>query len=328
MSKAKVYYIKLNEKNKIKELLPDFPGKIGFKCHFGEEGNDAFVPAELIKPIAMMAPQATFIETSVLYKSKRNTAQGHEKVARSHGFDFLPFDFLDGAEGDDDTAVTVNVPEGEKKCYLGKNLAKYDSLLVVSHFKGHIAAGFGGAIKNLSMGLASRRGKLDMHADIKHQVTPEECESCGTCIAHCPVNAISFNEQRKARIDQAICISCSKCISICPVSAIHIPWGNDKNSLTERLADYALAATRGKTCFYVNFLVNIVPECDCFNEPQRRLTGDIGILASSDPVAIDQASFDLVVKQYREFRNFDGTKQLARGEANGLGTMTYELINL
>jgi len=328
MNKSKVIFIKLDEINKIKEVLPDFPGQLGIKVHFGEEGNDAYVPAEFIKPIAEMVNYPNFIETSVLYKGKRSTAAGHKEVARAHGFDFCRIDILDGDSGDDSMAADLPSGKHHNKCYLGRNLAGYGSLLVISHFKGHIASGFGGAIKNLSMGLASRRGKLDMHANIKHQVKAESCISCGQCIENCPVNAIGFNEASKAWIDQNVCISCSKCIAVCPVSAIAIPWSVKGREFQERLAEYASAAASNKHCFYINFLINIVPQCDCLGTKQERLAEDIGILASADPIAIDQASYDLVTKQCIEFTRYNGENQLKHGESLGIGTRSYDLIRI
>ncbi len=324
--KAKVYFIKLNELEKIKGLLPAFRRPLGIKIHFGEEGNITHLPASLVKPIAAMVADPTFVETSVLYKSPRRTARGHRRVALSHGFDFAPIDFLDGETGDDCQEIEIN-GQHFKKCYLGAGLDKYQSLLVISHFKGHGGAKFGGALKNLGMGLACRRGKLAQHASTKHKVNPEKCIACGQCLANCPVNAIAYNQAGKAEINQAICISCSKCISVCPREAIAIPWASTASQvLQEKIAEYALAGSRDKQCFFINFLVNLTPECDCQNKELKKLTADIGILASSDPVAIDQASYDLVLKQHPDFKDYNAEYQLQHGAKMGLGEREYELI--
>jgi len=323
-----VYFIKLNELEKIKELLPQFKAPLGVKVHFGEEGNITFVPANLIKAITDMAANPTLIECSVLYKSPRSTAQGHKQVALNHGFNFAPLDFLDGEEGDDNIVVEID-GRHFKQCYLGKGLAKYNSILAISHFKGHGGSGFGGALKNMGMGLASRRGKLAIHASIKHQVDTERCISCGTCIAQCPEQAISFNQDQKAEINYDLCISCSKCISVCPQSAIRIPWDSTgSQDLQERIAEYTKAVVAGRQCYYINFLINITHTCDCAGKEMEKITEDIGVLASSDPVAIDQASYDLVVKQFKAFKDHSGDYQLQHGEKIILGKREYELINL
>ncbi len=330
MDKAKVYFVKLDDIGRLKELLPQFKGKLGMKVHFGEKGANMRVPAEYFREIASLADFPTLVETSVLYRSERSQAQSHKQLARRHGFDFAPIDIIDGETGDDYDTVAAEKDGHFKEYYLGKNLANYDSLLVVSHFKGHIAAGFGGAIKNLSMGLAARRGKLAMHASVKHSVNPEKCIACGICIANCPVNAIAYGADGKALIDQNICIGCSKCIALCPEMAIGIPFGTtDKPVFNERLAEYALAAIGQRQGYYINILMNISPYCDCFIQHQEKLTPDIGILASADPVAVDQASYDLVAGQCDHFKNEkDGQIQMEYGEKIGLGSREYEMLGL
>lgn len=352
---SKVYFLQLNQIEKVKDLLPKFQEPLGIKVHFGEAGNITYLPPRYVKQITDMLSDPIFVEASVLYKSPRSTAAGHKEVAREHGFDFLPIDITDGEVGDDNMEVEI---EGKhfSKCYLGKGLEKYKSLLVISHFKGHMAAGFGGALKNIGMGLGSRRGKLAMHSSYitagpggalkdlgaglvsrygksaihsfnKHRVKKEKCISCGTCIANCPVNAITFDVDKKAFIDPDICISCSKCIAVCPVGAVQIPWGAaGKTGLQERIAEYAYAAQLGKQCFYINFLVNITDNCDCMGAEMQKITDDIGILVSDNPVAIDQASYDLVIAKHEEFKNHAADDQLRHGEELGLGNREYELI--
>ncbi|MDD4333500.1 MAG: DUF362 domain-containing protein [Patescibacteria group bacterium] len=328
MSKSKVYFVKLNELNKIKDLLPSFDKPLGVKVHFGERGNISFVPAVYIKQIVEMINEPTLIETSVLYKSARRTAIGHKELAIEHGFDFAPVDFLDGEFGDDFMQVDIKGKHFQK-AYLGKGLEKYKSLLVISHFKGHEMCGFGGALKNLGMGLASRRGKLAQHSSIKHEANKTKCVGCGLCVNDCPVNAIFFDSENKAEINKDICISCSKCISVCPQEAIRIPWKSiGREELQERVAEYASAGAQDRNCFFINFVINIVHNCDCNNEPMEKITADVGVLVSDNPVAIDQASYDLVLKQFPDFINHESEYQLKHTEELGLGSRQYELINI
>lgn len=324
-----VYFLPQTDLKKIKQILPKFSGRLGVKVHFGEENNTTFIPAQKIKKIIGLLEEPVLVECNVLYKSPRQRADTHRQLAQEHGFDFAPIDILDGELGEKSFEAPVKKGQHFSLAFLGKGLKKYDSLLVISHFKGHIEAGFGGALKNLGMGLASRQGKLALHASIKHQVNPERCISCGTCLANCPVKAISYNSNKKAVINQKICISCSMCLALCPEQAISIPWSSTAgNILQQRIAEYALAAIQNRICYYINFLINITDECDCYNGQLPILTPDIGILFSPDPVAIDQASYDLIVKQYPLFEKHNGLAQIKHGQEIGLGAKEYQLIKL
>jgi len=321
-----VYFFRSNEIGKLIKILPKFRNRLGIKVHFGEEGNRTFIPAKVIKKITDSIKNPVLVECSVLYKSKRRTASGHREVALAHGFNFAKLDFLDGECGDDSAVVKINKKHFEY-CYLGAGIKKYKSLLVISHFKGHRESNFSGALKNIGMGLASRRGKLAQHSSIRHYINESICTGCGQCRENCPVKAISIGRNRKAKIKEKICISCSKCIAVCPTGAIKVPWGSTgPKKFQERIAEYALAVVSGRKGFYVNFLKNITRECDCYGKAMKKLTKDIGILASHDPVAIDQASYDLVVKQYPEFSMFDSEFLLKHAQDIGAGRRKYKII--
>ncbi len=304
--------------------------RTGLKIHFGEEKNDTHISPRYLSGIEKEFKYITFIETNTLYKGKRTTKTDHINTARMHGFDFLDIDILDGELGDEYIEVPINT-KNTKIAYLGKSLKNYDRILCMNHFKGHIVSGFGGAIKNLSMGLGSRKGKLDMHASFTPPtVNEDKCICCNKCIDGCNFNAIEMREN-SAFIMKERCTGCAMCISVCPTRAVMIPWaGNSSEKVMEKMAEYALAATKDKDIWHINFLNNITYGCDCMNEKQKPFMRDIGILLSKDPVAIDQASLDLIKKNHSkdpfiDHNHIDGKHQLEYAESIGLGKREYEL---
>ena len=316
---AKVYFSK--DLEKIRALIK-LDGKIAVKTHFGEKGCITFIPADTINQLCQNLKDYTLIETNALYKGSRTFTQDHINLAKEHGFTFAPIKILEGTE-----EIPVNL-KFFKMLKIGKDLFNFDSYLIISHFKGHGMGGFGGAIKNLSMGLASRAGKLDMHAGISPEIDKSSCTECRTCINNCPVDAIDDN----FIIKKDRCIGCAQCIAVCPTNAINIPWGSvTSEQLQERMAEYA-TVLKEKKVIYINVLKNITAKCDCRNIVQTPLIDDIGFLLSDDPVAIDQASNDLVNEKHKDlFEQHNGTsglKQINYAQEIGLGNKTYDLINL
>jgi uncharacterized protein len=235
-----------------------------------------------------------------------------------------------------------------KSVKIGSDIVSADSMIVMSHFKGHIVAGFGGAIKNLAMGCAPAAGKKDQHFRTSPHIIEEKCIGCGKCVEICPVGASSLVGE-VSMIDPNICISCGQCMEACPKGAVDLNWEDDIPEFLECVTEYAFGAVKGKEnrVGYINFLLKITPDCDCVPWSDAPIVPDIGILASKDPVSLDQASYDLVNKQKGlsnsslhsnhekgadKFRGIwprvDGTHQLKYGEEIGLGSRDYELVKI
>ncbi|MBR9679937.1 MAG: DUF362 domain-containing protein [Candidatus Altiarchaeota archaeon] len=265
---------------------------VGIKVHIGEKGCTTFLKPELTKKlydkIVASGRRANLIECNVLYIGPRTRASTHKQLAKEHGFDFAELDILDGEKGDESIELGG--------CKIGAGIKQYDSLIVLSHFKGHGTSGFGGAVKNIGMGLGSRAGKLDMHATTHPTVDSAKCVGCGLCIQSCPADAIQL-KKGKAVIDQTKCIGCAMCISVCPEQAVRIPWGSRHGEeLHKRVREYAEAVVNriGKDkLIFINTLDNITDNCDCMNYPQEPIMPDKGFLLSNDMHAIDLASLKL-----------------------------------
>ncbi|HAV43153.1 TPA: 4Fe-4S ferredoxin, partial [bacterium] len=222
-----------------------------------------------------------------------------------------------------------------------------DSLIVLTHFKGHGLTGFGGTIKNVGMGLTDKIGKCKMHTDTGPIVEEERCQGCGLCLKWCASEAINlYNEVVK--IDQAKCVGCGQCLVSCSNKAIRIDWNAVSSRVVqERICEAALAVLKERKALFLNFLMDVTPDCDCCPHSDAPIVPDIGILASRDPVAIDQAGVDLVnstagLKDTALKINLESGEDKFRGlhpqvsweiqleyaEAIGLGSREYELIAL
>lgn len=309
--------------------------ELPLKLHFGERGNRTYIPQScysgIIDLIEGKGSKLFYAETTVLYGGSRANSENHRKLAADHGFDRLPVVIADGNSGED--AVPVQVPGGRhfKTASIAGVLAKAEQTVVLSHFKGHMLAGFGGAIKQLSMGFASKGGKMAMHLGVKPRIRQWLCKSCGLCAKRCNENAISKGKKSYI-IDPEKCIGCGACYSICPHHSVSIlSLGGLWNALTggrvfrEKLVEYALAAHAGKKNIYINFCLNVTNGCDCEPHPMRRCIDDVGVFASLDPVAVDQACYDAVAEKGKKFR---GKEQLHYAEKIGMGSAGYELVEL
>lgn len=326
---------------------------VGIKLHFGEEGNDSYINPVFVRIIVDMVRKQKakpfLTDTNTLYHGSRHNSVDHLETAIKHGFDYsvsgAPIVIADGIRGDNWVTVELGLKHFEKVKIAG-DILNSDSLIVLSHFKGHGMSGFGGAIKNLAMGCAAIPGKLEQHECAK-PIVASSCSGCGTCVGSCPVSAISLYEGR-AVIEYQDCIACNNCLDICPDSCLELDWAAMKPFM-EKMAEYAWGAVKNKhdRMGYVNFLLNITPDCDCVSWSDCPLVPDIGILASTDPVALDQASYDLVNQQpglensllihchapgEDKFRgvweNVDGLILLEYAQKIGLGSRNYELITI
>jgi hypothetical protein len=338
---SKVYFIKNSESDYNKlgkdalELLKKIVSETGYifekevpiKVHFGEKGNKTFIPAkcyeETINYLKDEGVSPYYIETNVLYRGSRTTTDSHIQTATSHGFTQIPIIIADGDIGIEYDEIEIN-KEYISKCKIGKGYGKYKQIIVMSHFKGHGAAGFGGALKQLAMGFAARGGKLEQHSGISPVVDAKKCVSCGICVNKCNFGAIQT--PKTAIIDENKCIGCAGCIAVCPKGAIENTWGG--SHFLEKLSEYAYGAAKDKDIIYITFVHNITKECDCAGTPMKPITDNIGILASKDPVALDTACLNLVQKSSGEKLFELGRTSLKHAQKIGLGTMQYEFIEI
>ncbi len=303
--------------------------KVAIKVHFGEAGCTTFMGPKLIKKvyqkIESLGKKATLIECNVLYKGSRTNTKDHLKTAKDHGFIDMDIDILDGENGE--KFVDIN------NCKIGAGIKKYDSLVVISHFKGHGMAGFGGAIKNVGMGLGSRAGKLDMHSNVKPYINPSNCIGCSICANNCDVQAINIVDG-KAFIDNDKCVGCAMCIAVCPHHAACVPWGGGTSDyLQEKIAQYSKAVLSiFPNPIFINILEKITDNCDCMGSPQKPLMTNIGILYSNNIIAIDKASLDLVnifsKNKFNRINDVDKENQLIIASKIKLGKLEYKLIKL
>ena len=251
----------------------------------------------------------------------------------------------DGLTGSEYEEVPINLKH-IKAAKIGAALFHSDVIISLTHFKGHMATGFGGALKNLGMGGGSRQGKMEMHSANKPKMEEEKCVECGACIKFCPQKAIAFNERHKAQINYDLCIGCGQCIVSCHYGSAHGSFEGSKVDLNEKIAEYTYAVLKDKAHFHISLIMNVTPDCDCFGFNDQSIVQDIGMAASFDPVALDRACVDLVNKASKipgselddkhweegldKFNHIhpEGRWQegLAHAEAIGLGTQKYELV--
>ena len=311
---------------------------VAFKTHFGEEKTKGFVRPLHFKMMGRLVKEKNALpfltDTATLYSGMRNQAVSHIELAQHHGFGFentgLPIIMADGLTGDEELEVAI---PGRiyRRVKIASLIIKAQSLVVVSHFTGHLASGFGAALKNMGMGCASRRGKLEQHSTATPSVMKKKCAGCGACLPWCPAQAITLKDQ-VACIDKSLCIGCAQCLTVCRFDAIGYNWSATYEQLQRKIVEhaYGVAVAKGGKAVYINFLTRISKDCDCMSG-YHKIVPDIGVLIGRDPVALDAASLDLVEqragKPLTELAyDIPYRVQIDHARDIGFGKTEYELV--
>ena len=378
---AKVYFTNLrthareSQLDKLKRLIRragieqiDFENKfVAIKIHFGELGNLSFLRPNYARAVADVVKELGgkpfLTDCNTLYVGSRKNALEHIDTAYQNGF--TPYAtgcqiiIADGLKGTDEALVPVEGGEYVREAKIGQALMDADIVISLTHFKGHEQAGFGGAMKNLGMGGGSRAGKMEQHAAGKPAVQESLCRGCHRCAKECGSDAITYNQQNKAVIDYDKCKGCGRCIGACSFDAVYSPNECANEELDRKMAEYAAAVCHDRPCFHVALVQDISPNCDCHGENDAPILPDIGMFASFDPVALDQACADAVLaseplpnteltdsaaKMEHNHEHLEGEQAkdpfcithpdtdwracIAHAEKIGLGTSEYELIEV
>jgi len=315
MAKSQVFFTNLrtnphsNLLDKMQKLviragMLDMPLKDSFvaiKIHFGEPGNLAYIRPNFAARLAGILQDAGakpfLTDCNTLYSGQRSNAVDHLKSAMENGFNPISAGcnviIADGLKGTECIGIPI---DGEycKAPKIGAAVAEADIIISMNHFKGHEQAGFGGALKNLGMGAASVAGKLELHSNSQPKIDRDNCVGCGVCTSHCAHYAISLDMQHKAVINYDKCVGCGQCVALCQHDAAILAAWDTSERLNCKIAEYTKAVIKDKPNFHISFIMNVSPECDCWNHNDAAVVPDLGILASFDPVALDQACVDLV----------------------------------
>ena len=315
-TKGKVYWIDLrttpsmNILKKLEKLLRisgfsnlDLKEKYtALKIHFGEPGNMSYIRPPYVAVVSAMVRELGgmpfLTDANTLYSGKRHNAYDHLRAGYENGFsrDATGCDIIiaDGLKGNDYIEMPVTNGVHCTSALIACAIAESDAVITLNHFKGHELTGFGGALKNLGMGCASRSGKKFLH-EVSHPVIVRDvCTGCGMCVKSCAAHAITLDSERKAVIDHDLCTGCCQCVAVCQFSSARASEGSASRVCSERISEYTEAILHGKPAFHVNFVMNVSPNCDCWANNDAPVVADIGIFASSDPVALDQACVDAV----------------------------------
>ncbi|MEE0435254.1 MAG: DUF362 domain-containing protein [Peptococcaceae bacterium] len=339
----------------------DMEGKfVAIKMHFGELGNMSYLRPNYAKAIVDYVKahggKPFLTDCNTMYPGSRKNAIEHLYCAWENGFTPLtvgcPVIIGDGLKGTDDVAVPVHGGEYVKEARIGHAIMDADIFISLAHFKGHELTGFGGAIKNIGMGCGSRAGKQEQHCNGKAKIDPEKCRGCKSCLRECANNGLHFDEATKKMTVTDNCVGCGRCLGACNFDAIDFARRGASQDLNRRMAEYAKAVVDGRPNFHVNIVVDVSPNCDCHSGNDAPMLPDIGMFASYDPLAVDQACVDACLKQeplpntmlteqmekedfcdhHDHFENVTLNAEyktcLEHAEKIGLGSRQYELITV
>ena len=334
---------------------------VAIKIHFGELGNVSYLRPNyaraVVDVVKELGGKPFLTDCNTLYPGSRKNALEHLYCAWENGFTPLtvgcPILIGDGLKGTDDIEVPVRGGEYVKNAKIGRAVMDADVIISMTHFKGHEATGFGGALKNLGMGCGSRAGKKEQHNNGKAYVQQEICRGCRRCMRECANNGLVFDpETRKMHVDKEHCVGCGRCVGACNFDAIDFEDPNSNQMLNYRIAEYAKAVVDGRPQFHISLVMDISPNCDCHGENDAPILPDVGMFASFDPLALDQACVDACMKceplpnsqlgehmrdphfvdHHDHFTNSTPESEwqscLSHAEKIGLGTRDYELIRL
>lgn len=373
MEKSKVYFtdfrthVGVSLTEKLQRLIKkagitdiDMDGKfVAIKMHFGELGNLSYLRPNYAKAVADVVKECGgkpfLTDCNTLYPGSRKNALEHLDCANINGFNTITTGCQiiigDGLRGTDDITVPVRNGEYCKEAYIGRAVMDADIFISLTHFKGHESTGFGGAIKNIGMGCGSRAGKMQQHNSGKPIVHDDLCRGCRRCAKECGSDAITY-ENGKAVINQNICKGCGRCIGACVFDAIENQNWDANEILGRKMAEYSQAVCDGRPTFHISLVRDISPNCDCHGENDAPILPDVGIFASFDPVALDQACVDACLHAtpmpnsqlsdnladphwHHHHDNFLDSnpnvrwkETLEHAEKIGLGTREYELIQM
>ncbi|MGI5979038.1 MAG: DUF362 domain-containing protein [Oscillospiraceae bacterium] len=376
MEKAKVYFTDFHTiafgdglPTKLKRLIKtagigniDMDGKfVAIKMHFGELGNVSFLRPNYAKAVVDVVKELGgkpfLTDCNTMYPGSRKNALEHLECAWENGFTPLsagcPVIIGDGLKGTDDVAVPVAGGEYVKEARIGHAIMDADVFISLTHFKGHEMTGFGGTIKNIGMGCGSRAGKCEQHSGGKPHIDEERCRACMRCQKECANGGLVFDEAaKKMRVDHENCVGCGRCLGACNFDAIAFDNEAANALLNCRMAEYTKAVVDGRPNFHISLVMDVSPNCDCHGENDVPIVPDIGMFASFDPLALDQACADAVlaaspvpdsqlannlarpgfVDHHDNFINSTPESEwrscLEHAENIGLGTRSYELIRM